>query len=68
MLERFRAAVLGSRLLCVRGRLQREGLVTHVIGDAFIDRSGYLSRLSQIDAPELAAEAAEALPAARDFR
>jgi error-prone DNA polymerase len=68
MLERFRAAVLGARLLAVRGRLQREGMVTHVIGDAFVDWSPYLSRLNSLDDPAAAPAAADALPAARDFR
>jgi error-prone DNA polymerase len=32
-----RKVVLGSRLMAVRGQLQREGLVTHVIAKSFVD-------------------------------
>src|SRR3546814_3937618 len=35
--ERFRAAVLKSSLLAVKGRLQREGLVIHVVAEELID-------------------------------
>jgi error-prone DNA polymerase len=46
--ERFRAAVMGARLLLVEGRIQRspEGIV-HLVAERLIDRSRDLSRLWQ---------------------
>jgi error-prone DNA polymerase len=59
--ERFRAEVMGSTLLVCTGRLQREGIVIHVIADRLADLSRWLRRLSEPDpalarvgAPELA--------------
>ncbi len=43
--ERFRRAVLGARLIWVKGRLQREGLVTHVIAGELDDWTKDLSAL-----------------------
>lgn len=45
--EQHRKIVLGSRLLGVTGRLQREGLVIHVIADKLEDLSGELFKLSE---------------------
>lgn len=45
MYERFRAAVLGGRLLKVRGRLEREGIVVHLIADHIEDCSQKLTLL-----------------------
>jgi len=67
MLERFRRDVLGARLLCVQGRLQREGIVTHVVGDRFADLSDELQALAEIDGPRTL-RVADALPEARNFR
>jgi error-prone DNA polymerase len=67
LLERFRRAVLGARLLCVQGKLQREGVVMHVVGDRFVDLSGELQALAEIDAHR-PARVADALPEARNFR
>jgi error-prone DNA polymerase len=72
--ERHRRAVIGGRLLEVRGRLQREGLVIHLIARHVIDRSDLLRELGRIDGPgetepELTErEAYDAIPAPRDFR
>ena len=44
--EKNRRTVMTSRFLAVRGRLQRAGLVVHVIAESFIDLSGELRRLS----------------------
>lgn len=44
--ERFRRAVMGGRLLKVTGRLQREGIVVHLIADQIEDLSARLSDLS----------------------
>ncbi|MDK3016884.1 error-prone DNA polymerase [Pseudodonghicola flavimaris] len=43
--ERFRRAVMGGRLLRVTGRLQREGIVTHLIAQQIEDVSHRLSEL-----------------------
>ncbi|PYF08107.1 DnaE-like error-prone DNA polymerase [Rhodobacter viridis] len=41
----FRRAVIGGRLLRVTGRLQREGIVVHLIADEITDLSGHLAAL-----------------------
>jgi error-prone DNA polymerase len=43
--DAHRKAMLGARLLGVRGRLQREGEVRHVVVDALEDRSALLGSL-----------------------
>ncbi len=43
--ERFRRTVMGGRLLKVTGRLQREGVVVHVIAETIEDCSWRLSEL-----------------------
>jgi error-prone DNA polymerase len=43
--DAHRRAMLGARLLGVRGRLQREGEVRHVVVDALEDRSAMLGTL-----------------------
>ena len=43
--DRFRRAVMGGRLLRVTGRLQREGIVVHLIADRIEDISDRLSDL-----------------------
>jgi error-prone DNA polymerase len=43
--DAHRRAMLGARLLGVRGRLQREGEVRHVVVDALEDRSALLGTL-----------------------
>jgi len=44
-----RRTVMTSRFLAVRGRLQRAGLVTHVVAESFIDLSAELPRLRDGD-------------------
>lgn len=44
---KFRKQVLGSRLLAVRGQLQREGLVTHIVSRDFTDFTPHLLELAQ---------------------
>ncbi|MFN0043183.1 MAG: error-prone DNA polymerase [Alphaproteobacteria bacterium] len=44
--ERYRAVVLGARLLSVAGRVQREGIVTHVIAETLADLTGHLAELA----------------------
>src|SRR3546814_19503571 len=43
--ERYRATVLKSSLLAVRGRLQREGLVIHVVSEELDDLTHRLREL-----------------------
>lgn len=43
--ERFRRTVMGGRLLRVSGRLEREGIVVHLIADRIEDLSHKLSEL-----------------------
>nr|WP_319385503.1 error-prone DNA polymerase [uncultured Roseibium sp.] len=45
MYEKFRAAVIGGRLLKVTGRLEREGIVVHLIADHIEDCSHKLALL-----------------------
>jgi error-prone DNA polymerase len=57
MLERFRAAVMGARLLLVKGRLQKSDGIIHVVADALEDRTDWLLRLMedrQLMSPPLA--------------
>ncbi|HEY1962876.1 MAG TPA: hypothetical protein VGG69_10695, partial [Rhizomicrobium sp.] len=44
--ETYRRELLASRLLMVTGKLQREGLVTHIVADRLIDLSDDLRLLS----------------------
>jgi error-prone DNA polymerase len=44
-----RRAVMTARFLVVRGRLQRSGLVVHVIAESFVDLSAKLARLRDDD-------------------
>lgn len=52
--ERYRAEVMGARLLLVEGRVQKskEG-VTHLMGARVTDRSAELARLSEDHHPEI---------------
>jgi error-prone DNA polymerase len=43
--ERFRRTVIGARLLRVKGRLQREGRVIHIIAETLIDESWRIDSL-----------------------
>ncbi|HEX2479585.1 MAG TPA: error-prone DNA polymerase [Geminicoccaceae bacterium] len=47
--ERFRRVVLGAQLLAVRGKVQKEGRVIHVVADTLIDRTDLLRRLAATD-------------------
>jgi error-prone DNA polymerase len=46
---RNRRVVMTSRLVAVRGRLQRAGIVVHVLAESFIDLSAELNRLRDGD-------------------
>jgi len=45
--ERYRAAVMGARLLIVRGRVQHADNVTHIVASELIDRTRDLDLLSE---------------------
>lgn len=47
--ERDRAAAVTARLMRVTGRLQREGIVIHLIADRVEDRSALLASLGEED-------------------
>jgi error-prone DNA polymerase len=47
--QRFRREVLGAQTLGVRGPVQREGLVIHVIAREFVDLSHYVRALAASD-------------------
>ena len=52
MMERFRREVLTSSLLCVEGKLQREGIVTHIVAERLFNMTyhlGYLTPRSPAD-------------------
>jgi error-prone DNA polymerase len=50
---RNRRVVMTSRFVAVRGRLQRAGLVVHVLAESFIDLSSELVRLRDLLAPAM---------------
>jgi error-prone DNA polymerase len=45
--ERFRRTVLGAQLLAVQGKVQKEGLVIHVVAERLLDRTDLLRRLAE---------------------
>lgn len=45
--ERFRAVVMGARILLVKGRVQTADNVTHIVANQLIDRTGDLAHLSE---------------------
>ncbi len=44
--ETYRRTVLGSRMVAIEGKLQREGLVVHVIADRVTDLTALLHTLA----------------------
>ncbi|MDD3763090.1 MAG: error-prone DNA polymerase [Nevskiales bacterium] len=48
LIERQRDIIVGARFVLVRGRLQREQDVTHVLAEAFADRSHWLAGLPRL--------------------
>jgi error-prone DNA polymerase len=51
--ERYRSIVMGARLMRVTGKVQREGIVIHVVSERMEDLT---ERLRELIAPELVAE------------
>ena len=45
--ERYRATLLKARLLKVEGRLQREGLVIHIVAEKLVDETWRLAALDR---------------------
>ena len=45
--ERFRAVVMGARIIFVKGRVQRADNVTHIVAEQLIDRTDDLGLLSE---------------------
>jgi error-prone DNA polymerase len=65
-----RRTVMTARFLAVQGRLQRAGLVVHVVAERFTDLSAELHRLRDgnlLDAPSLPPQGDLFLPRSRDF-
>ena len=60
--EKHRRVVMNSKFLAVHGRLQRAGLVIHVVADGFRDLSDHLRELKDAELP-LIGEPAAASPA-----
>ena len=59
--ERYRRVVMGAQLIVVRGKMQREGIVIHVVADDLLDRSDLLGRLGEVrEAKPFAAPVARA--------
>ena len=48
--ERQRRTVLTSNMLAVEGRVQREGLVVHIVADKLIDLTDYLAAIGEQEA------------------
>jgi error-prone DNA polymerase len=72
---RNRRVVMTSRFLAVRGRLQRSGIVVHVLAQSFVDLTPHLARLADGDlfaqpggdGPASAAPANQLALKSRDF-
>ncbi len=71
MMEKHRRVVMTSRFLAVRGRIERQGLVIHVVAEQLIDLTAELSALSAGEAalPETARQVGQGswTPKSRDF-
>ena len=67
MLERHRKAVLRARLLSVAGKVEKEGLVVHVIAARLLDMTPRLAALGAGASPAGGAGAARRLFPSRDF-
>ncbi|MGI9366861.1 MAG: OB-fold nucleic acid binding domain-containing protein, partial [Rhizobiaceae bacterium] len=54
-MERFRKTVMGARLVCIKGEVQRAGEVIHVVAHRLDDLTHDLDRLSDDELPEVVA-------------
>ena len=78
--ERYRRIVLGSRLMGVQGKVQRKGLVIHVVAYSLLDLSHHLEHLTDLDGQiirstahagasgKLISDPYKAMPSGRNFR
>jgi error-prone DNA polymerase len=62
-----RRIVMTSRFVAVRGRLQRAGIVVHVVAQSFVDLTAELHRLTDGDLAEAGAQGELPLGKSRDF-
>jgi error-prone DNA polymerase len=53
--ERYRRALLGSSLMGVAGKLQREGLVVHLVAERLVDLTAHLAALARPERPLISA-------------
>jgi error-prone DNA polymerase len=71
MMEKHRRVVMTARFLAVRGRIERQGLVIHVVAEQLIDLTAELSALSAGEAalPATARQVGQGswTPKSRDF-
>lgn len=68
LFETHRKEILNSRLLMVEGRLQREGLVVHVIVSKCVDLTKMLGKLVQREQDDLPVLTNEAFHGGRNFK
>ncbi len=78
VLESFRRAVLGARLVLVRGRIQRTGDIVHLVAERLEDLTGWLDLLTPEDGtapppgpvafPSRHPRNLRTIPKSRDFR
>ena len=67
VLKRFRAELLGSRLVAVKGIVEREGIVIHVVAGQVRNLSHKLTGLALVDMP-VSGNPADSLFKSRNFR
>jgi len=68
LFEANRRAVLGGRLLAARGKVEREGIVIHVLSRALLDLSDRLSVLSEVECEPAGRRPRDVMPRGRNFR
>ena len=51
--EAQRRTVMSSAMISVKGRVQREGSVIHIVADLIVDHTALLRRVGDIDLPRL---------------
>ena len=67
VLKRFRAELLGSRLVAVKGIVEREGIVIHIVAGQVRNLSHKLTGLALVDMP-VSGNPADSLFKSRNFR
>jgi len=66
--EKYRRVVMASQMVAIRGRMQREGIVIHVIADKITDLSPMLRSVGQLELPNLTMPGDGAASGGRDDR